>query len=57
LAVNLAARVCGQAEAGEIVISEATYHEAEEVTTDFKSLGLRPLKGVEEPVGLYRLGG
>lgn len=54
LAVNLATRVCGQADAGEVVISEATYCQAGDVAAGFAALGPRQLKGIAEPVLLYR---
>lgn len=50
--VNLSHRIQGQAQAGEVVISEEVYRRAEE-----KPLALRNfqthLKGVKEPVNLY----
>jgi class 3 adenylate cyclase len=55
-AVNIAARLCAQAKAGEVVVSETvrsltrTY-----LDVDFVPLGTRRLKGVEEPIALYRV--
>ena len=55
-AVNIAARICAQAKAGELVVSETvrsltrTYLDAE-----FEALGTRRLKGVEEPIAIYRV--
>ena len=55
-AVNLAARVCAQAGAGELVVSDTvrgltrTY-----LDVDFVPLGARRLKGVAEPVALFRV--
>ena len=55
-AVNIAARVCAQAHAGEVVVTETvrlltrTFLEVE-----FTPLGKRPLKGVPEPVPLFRV--
>jgi class 3 adenylate cyclase len=55
-AVNIAARLCAQAKAGEVVVSETvrsltrTY-----LDVDFVPLGTRRLKGVEEPVAIYRV--
>jgi outer membrane protein assembly factor BamB/class 3 adenylate cyclase len=55
-AVNIAARVCAQAPAGEVVVTETvrlltrTFLEV-----DFAALGKRPLKGVPEPVPLFRV--
>ena len=55
-AVNIASRLCAQAKAGELVVSETvrlltrTY-----LDVAFEPLGRRQLKGVEEPVALYRV--
>jgi len=55
-AVNIAARLCAQAKAGEVVVSETvrsltrTY-----LDVDFVALGTRRLKGVEEPIAIYRV--
>ena len=55
-AVNIAARLCAQAKAGEVVVSETvrsltrTY-----LDVDFVPLGTRRLKGVEEPIAIYRV--
>jgi class 3 adenylate cyclase len=55
-AVNIAARICAQAKAGELVVSETvrsltrTYLDAE-----FEALGTRRLRGVEEPIVIYRV--
>jgi class 3 adenylate cyclase len=51
---NIAARIAGQAEGGEILVSAAT---AERVKSYFvlENLGERSLKNVAAPVGLYRL--
>jgi class 3 adenylate cyclase len=55
-AVNIAARLCAQAKAGEVVVSETvrsltrTY-----LDVDFVPLGSRRLKGVEEPIAIYRV--
>ncbi len=54
LAVSLASRVCNQADANEIVISEATYHQAGDAAADFESMGPQRLKGIAEPIALYR---
>ncbi len=54
LAVSLASRVCGQADAGEIVISEATYKQAGDLAANFEIIGERKLKGIEKPQKLYR---
>lgn len=55
-AVNIAARLCGQAKAGELVVSDTvraltrTY-----LDVDFEPLGSRRLKGVNEQIALYRV--
>ena len=55
-AVNIAARLCAQAKAGELVVSETvrsltrTYLEVE-----FEPLGTRRLKGVNEQLAIYRV--
>jgi class 3 adenylate cyclase len=55
-AVNIAARLCAQAKAGELVVSDTvraltrTY-----LDVDFEPLGSRRLKGVNEQVALYRV--
>jgi hypothetical protein len=55
-AVNVAARVCGQARAGELLVTDAvrsltrTYLEVA-----FRPLGRRRLKGISEPIRLYRV--
>jgi class 3 adenylate cyclase len=55
-AVNIAARLCGQAKAGELVVSDTvraltrTY-----LDVDFVPQGARRLKGVNEPIAVYRV--
>ena len=55
-AVNIAARLCSQAKAGELVVSDTvraltrTY-----LDVDFEPLGTRRLKGVNEQIALYRV--
>jgi class 3 adenylate cyclase len=55
-AVNIAARLCAQAKAGELVVSDTvraltrTY-----LDVDFEPLGSRRLKGVNEQIALYRV--
>lgn len=55
-AVNIAARICGQAKAGEVVVSE-TVRSLTRTSLDvrFEAIGARRLKGVAEPIGLYRV--
>ncbi len=54
LAVSLASRVCDQANADEVVISEATYRQAGNAAAEFEAVGRQRLKGIAEPVALYR---
>jgi len=54
LAVHIASRICGKADAGEIVISETTYQAAGDVALDCENLGQQKLKGIPEPITLYR---
>ena len=54
LTTNVAARLAALADAGEIVISEATRTRLGE-SVAAEELGLRELKGVETPVRVYRL--
>ena len=55
-AVNIAARLCSQAKAGELVVSDTvraltrTY-----LDVRFEPLGTRRLKGLDEPIALYRV--
>ena len=51
-AVNLSHRIQGQAQAGEVVISEEVYHQAEAKPVVLRSFQTH-LKGIEEPVNLY----
>jgi class 3 adenylate cyclase len=55
-AVNIASRLCAQARAGELVVSETVRGLTRtQVEVDFQPLGSRHLKGVEEPVACYRV--
>jgi adenylate cyclase len=55
-AVNVAARVESEAEAGGICISESVYGQVRnKVPYDLVPLGRRSLKGVAEPMELYRV--
>ena len=55
-AINIAARLCSQAKAGEVVVSDTaraltrTY-----LDVRFEPLGARRLKGLDEPIALYRV--
>jgi len=53
-AVNLAARLLGQAGRGELVASEAVAR-ATEGRFDWEHLGSRRIRGLSEPVEAYRL--
>jgi class 3 adenylate cyclase len=50
--VNLSHRIQGQAQAGEVVISEEVYRRAEEKPPALRTFQTH-LKGVKEPVNLY----
>jgi class 3 adenylate cyclase len=53
--VNLAARICGHAEAGETLVSAAVKELAIGKSLGFIDMGPISLKGFEEPVRLYRV--
>ena len=52
--VNIAARLEGKAKAGEVVISPYVYERIKD-RIEVTSLGLQTLKGISEPVELYRV--
>ena len=55
-AVNLAARLCAEAKAGELVVSETVRSLTRtQLEVAFQPLGTRRLKGVPEPVACYRV--
>lgn len=55
-AVNIAARVCAQARAGEVVVTETVRLLTRTfLDVEFTALGKRPLKGVPEPIPLFRV--
>jgi class 3 adenylate cyclase len=55
-AVNLASRVCGVAEAGEVLVTGTVRSIAQQsIPVTFVSRGKRRLKGIAEPVELYRV--
>lgn len=54
-AVNIAARVEEQAEAGEVCFTEAVYLLADRSWIEVDDLGPHSLRGIPEPVRLYRL--
>lgn len=55
-AVNLAARICAQAQAGEVLVSDTVrgLTRTRQVGT-YEALGTRRLKGIGEPVAVYRV--
>jgi len=56
LAVNIAARLCAQAKAGELVVSETVRSlTRSSLDVGFEPLGSRRLKGLEEPMTIYRV--
>jgi class 3 adenylate cyclase len=55
-AVNIAARVCSQAKAGELLVTDIVRGLTRtSLPYAFVALGTRRLKGIAEPVGLYRV--
>ena len=52
--VNLAARIASYAQAGQVVVSEETAHRSGDRQVWFDALGAVELKGVAEPLLLYR---
>jgi adenylate cyclase len=52
--VNLAARIASYAQAGQVVVSEQTAHRCDQVGLRLEPLGPVELKGVAEPLPLYR---
>jgi adenylate cyclase len=54
--VNIASRVEGEAAAGEVVFTEAVYLAMNKAEVAAEEVGYRQLKGVPEPVRLYRAG-
>ena len=54
-AVNLAARIEGQAEPGEIWFSEALYWSMDRGRVPVEELGWRPLEGLKDEVRLFRV--
>ena len=52
--VNLAARLCSGAEAGEILLGEDTKSALSDATASVESAGVRPFKGFAEPVEVFR---
>jgi adenylate cyclase len=54
--VNLAARLCEEANEGQILVSQRVYTVAEDVV-QATSLGMLPLKGFVKPVGVFSVEG
>jgi class 3 adenylate cyclase len=55
-AVNIAARLCAEAKAGELVVSDTVRALTRaSLEVEFEPLGARRLKGIEEPVVCYRV--
>jgi class 3 adenylate cyclase len=55
-AVNIAARLCAQAKAGELVVSDTVRNITRtQIEVEFQPLGQRRLKGVAEPIACYRV--
>ncbi len=55
-AVNIAARLCAEAQSGEVVVSETVRGLTRtQIEVEFQPLGSRRLKGVPEPLVLYRV--
>jgi len=52
--VNLGSRLCGAAEAGQVLVSEATYQEIQERAA-VKELAPIPLKGIAKPTPVFEL--
>jgi adenylate cyclase len=53
--VNLASRIAAIAEPGEVLVTEVVVHAVRDRPFDLHSLGERSLKGITEPVPLFRV--
>ena len=53
--VNIASRITSAAMPNEIVVTEPVAKEAESAGLSVASAGIRELRGIEEPLGLYRV--
>ena len=53
--VNIAARIEGEAGAGEVYFSEAVYLVMTRSEVPYEEVGVRELKGIKDPVKLYRI--
>jgi TolB-like protein/Tfp pilus assembly protein PilF len=55
--VNIAARLEGIAQAGEVLVSGSAYDQVKnKIETGFEDLGARSLKNIDEPVRVFRVG-
>lgn len=54
--LNVAARIQGLAAPGEVLVSDTVLHRIEE-DFEVEALGVKPLKGIDEAVSLYRVQG
>jgi class 3 adenylate cyclase len=54
MTVNVAARIAARAEAGQVLTSEETVALIDGPEVRFERVGLASLKGVAEPLTLYR---
>ena len=52
--VNWAARISSQAEAHEVLVSREVIDASQEVGASFESIGSVDLKGIADPVELFR---
>jgi adenylate cyclase len=50
--VNLAARLCGEAKSGQILV-DGKVHTAVETLTDFEAVGELELKGFQRPIAAF----
>ncbi len=52
--VNLAARIADQAGPSELLLSDETVHQLDQPGSDFEEIGLVVMKGIPDPVRLFR---
>ena len=55
-AVNLASRLEGLDDAGEILISQATFEKVDRTIFELVPFGEHTLKGIDHPVRVYKVG-
>jgi adenylate cyclase len=53
--VNTAVRICAECDGSEVLVSENVHVGAGHATVTFQALGKRMLRGLSEPVDLYRV--